>query len=105
VETVIGIEHTIFDVATVSDGDVTRAYTYQVPAVGKVQDTVRTPAPVAVPFAVETCVGVVEELVLAWYTTAVAFGAPSSGLHVSVICVESDVYISETVLTETIDVG
>ena len=63
VDTVIGVEHTILVVAAVPDGDDIRAYKYQVPAVGNVQDAVNTPAPVAVPFAVETCVGVVEELV------------------------------------------
>jgi hypothetical protein len=63
VDTVIGVEHTILVVAAVPDGDDIRAYKNQVPAVGKVQDAVSTPAPVAVPFDVETCAGVVEELV------------------------------------------
>ena len=106
VVTTIGTEHTILDVAVVPVGDVISAYTNQVPAVGNVHDAVRTPDPVAVPFAVETCVGLVDVLVLAWYTMAVAFGAPSTGVNASVMRVESAVYISEVgPLTLVMDVG
>ena len=95
----------ILVVAVVPVGDVISAYTNHVPAVGNVHETVRTPAPVAVPFAVDTCVGVVELFVDAWYTIAVAFGAPSTGLSAIVMSVESAVYISVLGLTDVMDVG
>jgi hypothetical protein len=92
--------------AAVPVGDDISAYTNHVPAVGNVHDAARTPAPVAVPFAVETCVGAVDVLVLAWYTIAVAFGAPSTGVNASVMSVESAVYISdEGPLTLVMDDG